>query len=61
MEKDAKATVPLLDIKVGERFMLQNVEYERVGDKVEDGTIYCKDIKNGGAGLLSAEHKVVRK
>jgi hypothetical protein len=53
-------TVLLHKIKVGEHFTLQNVEYERLEEKEEDGAIYCKSVKDGSAGLLSRDRQVIK-
>jgi hypothetical protein len=53
-------TILLHKIKVGEHFMLQNVEYERLEEHEEDGGIYCKNLKDGSSGILSRDRQVMK-
>ena len=53
-------SMPLFKIKVGEHFILQGTEYIRVGNEVEEGGIFCKNVKEGSSGLLSNDRPVIK-
>jgi hypothetical protein len=57
MEK--KTAWPLSKVRPGEKFLLGERKYIRLGELVEEEGVYCRNLLDSSSGFLSPEKMVV--